>query len=182
MPSTLTPHSPPAETGKEWHREVQRFIEAGGNTTHGFGLGRLIGRMFALLYLHPRPLSLEDIATRLNISKASASLTARQLADWRAIRRVPMEGDRRDYYEAETQFRLIVREGLLPGVRKKLQSAGVQIDRTLAADPAAAMTTDPTDSPTPAEAREIRKRLRAARALHGKLNALLGSRLLDHLL
>jgi DNA-binding transcriptional regulator GbsR (MarR family) len=180
------PQSPPApahaaEAGRDWHREVQRFIEAGGNTTHGFGLGRLIGRMFALLYLHPRPLSLDDIATRLEISKASASLTARQLADWRAIRRVPMEGDRRDYYEAETQFRLIVREGLLPGVRKKLQSAGVQIDRTLAADPTA-VTAEGGEAPTAAEVREIRKRLRAARTLHGRLNALLGSRLLDHLL
>lgn len=167
--------------GTDWNKQVRRFVEAGGNTTHGFGLGRLIGRMFALLYLQPRPLSLEEIADRLDISKASASMTARQLADWRAIRLVSVEGDRRDFYEAETQFRLIVREGLLPGVRKKLQSAGIQINRTLSADPATAAQTG-GDHATPTEVREIRRRLRAARDLHGKLDSLLSSRLLDHFL
>jgi DNA-binding transcriptional regulator GbsR (MarR family) len=178
--SPASPTSKPtADEARDWNREVKRFVEAGGNTTHGFGLGRLIGRMFALLYLSPRPLPLEEIAQRLEISKASASLTARQLANWRAIRRIEMEGDRRDFYEAETEFRLIVREGLLPGVRKKLQSAGAQIDRTLAADPSTA-SNNSSPPPSPHEVREIRKRLRSARAFHGKLDAILGSRLLDH--
>jgi DNA-binding transcriptional regulator GbsR (MarR family) len=187
MPTATAPPSDTAADAEsmDWNREVRRFIEAGGNTTHGFGLGRLIGRMFALLYLHPQPISLEEIAERLDISKASASLTARQLADWRAIRLVTIEGDRRDFYEAETKFNVIVREGLLPGMRKKLRSAGTQIGRTLsaAAPGAAPRSAENGDAePNASEVREIRKRLKAARDLHGKLDRVLGSRLLDHFL
>lgn len=163
-----------------WEREVRRFIDAGGNTTHAFGLGRLIGRMFALLYLQPRPLSLEEIAAWLEISKASASTTIRHLEQWHAVRHKPIEGDRRDYYEAETEFRVIVREGLLPGIRKKLGSAGLQISRTLEAE--APVGTGKSTSGIPADIQIIRKRLRAARDLHAKLDGILSSRLLEHFL
>lgn len=165
-------------TPSTWEKELHRFIEASGNTTHAFGLGRLIGRMYALLYLHPGPLSLERIASDLEISKASASTTIRHLEQWHAVRHVPVTGDRRDYYEAETAFRLIVRDGLLPGIRKKLSSAGDQIDRTLHAEvPASAR-----DKQSPADIQLIRRRLKAAASLHKKLDAILSSRLLENLL
>lgn len=161
-----------------WEKELHRFIEASGNTTHAFGLGRLIGRMYALLYLHPGPMSLERIAADLKISKASASLTIRQLEQWHAVRHVPVTGDRRHFYEAETAFRMIVRDGLLPGIRKKLSSAGDQIDRTLHAElPVSAQD----KSPAP-DIQMIRKRLKAAASLHKKLDAVLSSRLLENLL
>lgn len=161
-----------------WEKELHRFIEASGNTTHAFGLGRLIGRMYALLYLHPGPMSLERIAADLKISKASASLTIRQLEQWHAVRHVPVTGDRRHFYEAETAFRMIVRDGLLPGIRKKLSSAGDQIDRTLHAElPVSALD----KSPAP-DVQMIRKRLKAAASLHKKLDAVLSSRLLENLL
>jgi DNA-binding transcriptional regulator GbsR (MarR family) len=171
-------HESSMQTQTTWAREVRRFIEAGGNTTHAFGLGRLIGRMFALLYLNPKPCSLEDIANNLNISKASASMTIRQLEQWHAVRHVPIEGDRRDFYEAETEFRIIVKQGLLPGIRKKLTSAGGQIHRTLEAG---AHPQTPTNH-SPAEIQIIKKRLRAATSLHKKLDGLLSSRLLEKLL
>lgn len=161
-----------------WEKELHRFIEASGNTTHAFGLGRLIGRMYALLYLHPGPMSLERIAADLKISKASASLTIRQLEQWHAVRHVPVTGDRRHFYEAETAFRMIVRDGLLPGIRKKLSSAGDQIDRTLHAElPVSAL-----DKPPAPDVQMIRKRLKAAASLHKKLDAVLSSRLLENLL
>ncbi|MBV6499721.1 MAG: hypothetical protein CJBNEKGG_02184 [Prosthecobacter sp.] len=162
-----------------WEKELHRFIEASGNTTHAFGLGRLIGRMYALLYLHPGPLSLERIATDLEISKASASLTIRQLEQWHAVRHVPVSGDRRHFYEAETAFRVIVRDGLLPGIRKKLSSAGDQIGRTLHAGTPSA--SDDRRASTP-DVQLIRKRLKAAASLHRKLDAVLSSRLLENLL
>jgi DNA-binding transcriptional regulator GbsR (MarR family) len=162
-----------------WEREVRRFIEAGGNTTHAFGLGRLIGRMFALLYLSPQSLSLEEIADKLDISKAGASTTVRQLEEWQAVRCTPVPGDRRDFYEAETRFGIILKKGLLPGLRKKLKSAGAQIERTLQARPTEDFH-NLTEGYTAIESQEIRKRLRAARGLHQKLDGILSSSLLEH--
>lgn len=178
---------PPAQSSKPlaWDREVRRFIEAGGNTTHAFGLGKLIGRMFALLYLHPRPLSLEEIAGLLDISKASASTTVRQLEQWHAVVSVPVAGDRRDFYQAETRFSLIIKNGLLPSLHKKLHSAGEQISRTLAAEPPRRGGNGrviPTSQFTPTEFQEIRRRLRAARGLHQKMEGVLSSNLVNYFL
>ncbi|MEZ5384386.1 MAG: MarR family transcriptional regulator [Prosthecobacter sp.] len=168
-----------------WNREVRRFVEAGGNTTHGFGLGRLIGRMFALIYLQPRPLSLEQIADRLHISKASASTTVRQLEKWHAVTLVSIAGDRRDFYQVETRFSRIIKNGLLPSLRQKLRSAGAQITRTLEAGTSETSEGRSQSAPpafSSAEFQEIRRRLRAARALHQKLDGILSSKLLDHFL
>lgn len=175
------------DVANQWAKELQRFIEAGGNTTHAFGLGRMIGRMFVALYLSPHPLSLDEIAERLTISKASASTVARQLSAWRAVRQVWIPGDRRDFYEAETNFSIVLREGLLPGIRKKFHSAETQIDRTLQSMPADEDTSDGSETLAPrrfskAEQQEIRRRLRSAQSFHKRLDRILSSRLIDHFL
>lgn len=164
-----------------WEREVTRFVDAAGNTTHSFGLGKLIGRLFALLYLSPEPLCLDQIATRLKISKASASITVRQLAAWQAVHKVEDTEGRRDFYEAELRFGVILKNGLLPGLQKKLRSAGTQIDRTLTAAPTAEQL-EAAPAATSKRNKEICRRLRLARGLHQKVNGLFSSPLLEHLL
>ena len=180
-------------------RELRRFIDAGGNTTHAFGLGRLIGRMYALLYLEPEPLSLQEIASRLKISKAGASTAIRQLRRWNVVVLRRRLGDRRDFYEAQTDFAAMVREGLLPGLRQKMASAGLQIQRTLEAGSAASRESD--GKPKPASGSKssakadgtgnpkskqrlqvLRQRLQAARDLHRKLDAIFSSPLLESMI
>jgi DNA-binding transcriptional regulator GbsR (MarR family) len=180
-PASNTVFSATAESSVAWDRELTRFIEAGGNTTRSFGLGRLIGRLFALLYLSPEPLCLDQIAHKLRISKASASITVRQLAAWQAVHKVEDTESRRDFYEAELRFGVILKNGLLPGLHKKLRSAGMQIDRTLGAAP----TQQQMEQDIPASSdrhKEVCRRLRLARDLHQKVNALFASPLLEHLI
>jgi DNA-binding transcriptional regulator GbsR (MarR family) len=103
----------------------------------------------------------------------------RQLEEWQAVRCTPVPGDRRDFYEAETRFGIILKKGLLPGLRKKIKSAGTQIERSLEARPA------PEEQVVSGEIasmdlREIRKRLRAAKSLHQKLDNILSSTLIEH--
>lgn len=178
--SNTTRPDAPASFGS-WDREVARFIDAAGNTTHSFGLGKLIGRLFALLYLSPEPLCLDQIADKLKISKASVSITVRQLASWHAVHKLEAASDRRDFYEAELRFGVILRNGLLPSVQKKLRSAGLQIDRALGAAPTSEQLTD-VPSPQIIQHKEISRRLRLARGLHQKINTLFSSPLLEHLI
>ncbi len=105
----------------------RKFIEAGGNATQSFGFGRFAGQLFALLYLSSKPLCLDEIAKELGVSKASVSGTVRQLERWAAVKRVWVKGDRKDYYEAETDFGSMFRQGLLVTFRKKLEIANVQL-------------------------------------------------------
>ncbi len=108
------------------------MIEAGGRTVQSFGLNRLLGQIYTLLYLHPQPMSLDDIVAALSVSKASVSIACRQLAAWGAVKQVWQRGDRKDYYKAETDFKAILNNGVLDSVRKKLDSAERQIERSLA--------------------------------------------------
>lgn len=107
------------------------MIEAGGRTAQSFGLSRLLGQIYTLLYLSDGALSLDSIAESLGVSKASISIACRQLESWGALKRSWVKGDRRDYYVAETDFRRILGNGLLASVLKKLDSAKVQIERSL---------------------------------------------------
>jgi len=107
-------------------------IEAGGRTAQSFGLSRLLGQIYVLLYLSEGPQSLDDICQALGVSKASVSIACRQLEGWGAVRRAWKKGDRRDYYEAETDMRALLNNGLLISISKKLSSAKLQIERSLA--------------------------------------------------
>ena len=156
-----------------------RFIESGGHTTQSFGLGQVIGQVFALLYLSPRPLCLDEMTEELGVSKASVSTTVRQLEGWSAVKHVWVKSDRRDFYEAETDFKAMLRQGVLATLRKKMDTAAVRIEhveKTL---------TDALEKSAQSEREETRvvaERLQRARQFHAKINGLLNNPLLDHLL
>ena len=107
------------------------MIEAGGRTAQSFGLSRLFGQLYVLLYLSKDSLCLDELTTQLSVSKASVSIACRQLEAWGAIHSVWVKGDRRDFYEAETDLGKLVNGGLLASLNKKLDSAQRQIDRSL---------------------------------------------------
>lgn len=141
------------------------MIEAGGRTAQSFGLNRLLGQIYTLLFLTPTPLSLEEIAENLGISKASVSIACRQLESWGAVHRRWVKGDRRDFYVAERNFRQIIGQGLLPALEKKLASAKVQIERSMSLLKANGVDTE--------EAKFLADRLRDAEAYRQKVDRLI---------
>ena len=62
------------------------------------GLCRIAGRIFGLLLLCEREMSLDEITKELGASKGSASVNTRLLEQRGLIERVSKPGDRRDYY------------------------------------------------------------------------------------
>lgn len=104
-----------------------QMIEAGGRTAESFGISGLLGRIYMFLYLSREPQCLAEIAMELGVSKASASIACRQLQSLVAVKPVWRKGDRRDFYEAETNLRTLLRKGVLDGVNRKLDSAREQI-------------------------------------------------------
>src|SRR5260370_12680824 len=73
-------------------------------------LSQLQGRIFALLYLTPGQLSLDQIADELQQSKSNISVNIRGLVEWHLVRRVSVERSRKDHYEAATNFWLVMRD------------------------------------------------------------------------
>jgi len=150
------------------------MIEAGGRTAQSFGLGRLLGQIFMLLYLSPDPLSLDDLASQLGVSKASISIACRQLETWGALHRFWVKGDRKDYYVAETAFDRILRNGLLSSLNKKLDTAKLHIERSLA------LLEKSGNGETGAPF--LRNRLRQAEHYRERINKLLSSRVVKAIL
>lgn len=74
---------------------IQQLVEVGGNSTRSMGLGRVLGRIYAWLYLHPEPQTLDNLTPALGISKGIASMGVRQLEQWSALEKVWVKGDRK---------------------------------------------------------------------------------------
>jgi len=113
------------------HRSVAEMVDAGGRTAQSFGVSRLFGQIYTLLYLSPEPRTLDEIAAALGVSKASVSITCRALEGWGAVKRIWVKGDRKDYYHAQTDLGAIINNGLLSAVNKKLDTAQIQIKRSI---------------------------------------------------
>lgn len=166
-------------TATQWATSRRRFVEAGGNATQSFGLGRIIGQIYAVLYLSPRPLCLDDIVTELGVSKASVSTTVRQLQSWGAVKRVWIKGDRKDYYDAEIDFKALLRNGLLDKIRRKLDSAGGHIDNV---ESTIQQALEDTNDEERKDMEIVASRVQRAKQFRNKVNDLLNNPLLDHLL
>lgn len=100
---------------------TENLVQSLGQLAESAGFNRMIGQIYALLYLNPTRLSLGEIAEKLNVSKGSVSLNTRNMEQWGMIRRFNRPADRRDYYEADTDFWRVVR-GILQNREKKIIS------------------------------------------------------------
>ncbi len=83
---------------------VERLILHWGDMGSSWGVNRSVSQIHALLYLSERPLTAEDIAEALGLARSNVSNSIRELMAWDLIRRVPVKGDRRDHFEAETDL------------------------------------------------------------------------------
>jgi DNA-binding MarR family transcriptional regulator len=100
----------------ESHR---RLVDDFGHVYARDGLTLTVGRLLGLLLLSDRPLSLDDIATMLNISKSGASTAARDLKRIGAVRRLGTPGSRRVLYESSDDMDALL-QGFFVRVRQSL--------------------------------------------------------------
>ena len=89
---------------------VRRWGEMGGY----WGINRTMAEIHALLFVTREPLCTDDVMEQLKISRGNASMNLRALVDWGLIERVHKLGDRKEYFQADTDvwhmFETIMRE------------------------------------------------------------------------
>jgi len=85
---------------KETRNIYDDFTKSAGNLCVSLGVNRIIGQIYALLYISPEPLSLDDMVKNLRVSKATVSMNVRTLENWGAVKKVWVRHTRKDYYEA----------------------------------------------------------------------------------
>jgi DNA-binding transcriptional regulator GbsR (MarR family) len=83
---------------------VRRFVLEWGNLGERWGVNRSVSQIHALLYASKKALAAEEIADVLGIARSNVSNSLRELQSWNIIRSVPILGDRRTFYTAETDL------------------------------------------------------------------------------
>ena len=83
-------------------KAVQRFILHWGDMGTTWGVNRTVAQIHALLFIMEQPLNAEHITDCLGVARSNVSNSLKELLSFKTISRVPVAGDRRDYFTAET--------------------------------------------------------------------------------
>jgi len=78
---------------------AQKFILHWGEMGTKWGINRTVAQVHALLFLAPKPLPADEIATTLSVARSNVSTSLRELQGWGIVHLVHVLGDRRDHFE-----------------------------------------------------------------------------------
>ena len=81
---------------------IEAFVLHWGDLGGQWGVNRSIAQIHAYLYLQEAPVTAETIAGVFGMARSNVSNSLRELVAWNLVRRVPVRGDRRDHFAAET--------------------------------------------------------------------------------
>lgn len=82
----------------------ERLIENLSRISEFWGYSRAMGGLYAALYLSPGPVSLDELVPIVGVTKGAISTNIRALEQLGMAHRHLRAGDRKDYYEADTDF------------------------------------------------------------------------------
>ncbi|MBU0952263.1 MAG: hypothetical protein KKH91_05515 [Elusimicrobia bacterium] len=99
---------------------TESFVDSMGNLGASLGISKVVAQLYALLYLSPEPLSLDDMCEELKISKGNACMNIRYLEQWQAVKKIWKKGSRKDYYQANPDIEKIILSRLKEGVNRRL--------------------------------------------------------------
>lgn len=108
------------------------FTEGLSQISRFWGFPRGMGAIFAVLYLSPTPLSLDEIVSETGLTKGAISTEIRALARMGLVHRSSKLGDRKDYYEAESDFYAAIRSILKERQNSEFDRALRSVKDTLA--------------------------------------------------
>jgi DNA-binding transcriptional regulator GbsR (MarR family) len=93
---------------------AQRFVLHFGEMGSRWGINRTVGQIYALLYISPKALNADEIATALDFSRSNVSMGLKELESWQLVRLQHLPSDRREYFSVPEDvwsiFRTLVEE------------------------------------------------------------------------
>src|SRR3982751_5868113 len=92
------------------------------------GFSPLVGKIFAYLLFAPEPVSLQEMAENLSVTKAAISVQVRTLEKHMMCHKLPTSSNRKDYYYISDDFSLTAVKNSIMKIKRVRQ----QIESTLA--------------------------------------------------
>src|ERR671919_1937517 len=109
----------------------QDFAQGLSQISRFWGFPKGMGAIFAVLYLSPTALSLDEIVRETGLTKGAISTEIRALARMGLVHRSSRLGDRKDYYEAESDFYAAIRSILKERQNSEFDRAIRSVQETL---------------------------------------------------
>jgi len=107
------------------------FTEGLSHISRFWGFPKGMGAIFAVLYLSPTPISLDEIVSETGLTKGAISTEIRMLARMGLVHRSTKLGDRKDYYAAESDFYAAIRSILKERQTSEFDRAVRSVKNTL---------------------------------------------------
>lgn len=79
----------------------EKFINAWGTLSGGWGINRTMAQIHGLLLISPEALSADEIMEELSISRGNANMNIRVLIEWGLVEKKIKSGERKEFFEAE---------------------------------------------------------------------------------
>src|SRR5262252_7144065 len=177
MPERRSESAPPhAADGELWQSE--RIVsDAIGRLMVLWGFKRNMGRVWTLLYLSDEPLTAHVLRGRLQLSAGAISMTLSELARWGVVRKIFRQGDRHDYYEAESSLWKMISRVLRERERAEVVLAIEAFEDALAA--LGRRADDPESPRVRVQSERIQQLLELARLGRSMLDAVIDNARLD---
>jgi DNA-binding transcriptional regulator GbsR (MarR family) len=109
----------------------EQMVENLSRISEFWGFSRAMGGLYATLYLSPGPLSLDELIPIVGVTKGAISTNIRALEQLGMVHRHLRTGDRKDYYEADTEFWRIVKTILERREKPEFDKALTGVSATL---------------------------------------------------
>jgi len=141
-----------------------------------WGFRKSLGRIWAVLYLNEEPLSADEIADHLSLSRGSTSMALQELLRWGVVRKSWKPGERKDFFVAEENvIKMILRilnERELPAIDEAIHGLGEVLDEVSGGGKAASRSkADPQQDRLCRRTKELLRMTESGRTL---FRALLG--------
>lgn len=78
--------------------KIENFVLHCGEMGSRWGFNRTIGQMVGLLVIKEKPLTANEIADALKISRGNVSMGIKELQSWQLVKVHHIPGDRKEYY------------------------------------------------------------------------------------
>jgi DNA-binding transcriptional regulator GbsR (MarR family) len=109
---------------------IRQFVEHWGVMARSWGINATMGELFALLYITGTDWTADGLRERLRVSRGNVSMNLRELIAWGVVHKVHRQGERREYYRAETDVWTLFRRILTERKRRELDPTLVVLART----------------------------------------------------
>jgi HTH-type transcriptional regulator, glycine betaine synthesis regulator len=110
---------------------VRQFVEHWGMMARSWGINATMGELFALLYINGGEWTADALKEWLDVSRGNVSMNLRELMSWGVVHKVHRQGERREFYRAETDVWTLFRRILFERKRRELDPTLVVLEQTV---------------------------------------------------